>query len=225
MPKLFISRDVDHQGPFHALMDSQWSVTGRSLIKIKYRSFELPTNFSWMFFYSQHGVRAFFKNVSSAAVKDVKVGAFGPKTAASIEAHMPVHFIGNGKGVEVAQAFEVVAAHERVLFARAQNSMRSVQSRVSTIHTVDLVVYDNEVDLSSGIPEHDWAVLTSPLNAKTYMHHTKGTAEKNLVAIGASTAQALYDLGATKVIVPDNPSEESIVTLLLQCDIYHTIAS
>ncbi len=126
-----------------------------------------------------------------------------------------MHFIGNGKAVQTAEAFGYLAQNSSICFIRAKRSLQSVQSLLSgTITRSDLVVYDNHSRDDFEDPQADILIFTSPLNAKTYFSKYPLRPLQIVIAIGATTAQTLQALGIAKVLMPHQASEESLVDLV-----------
>lgn len=218
MQRVFITRKLEENSPLRKLRKQGFEVFGDSLLLLQYIAFEPPESFDWLFFYSQHGARAFFEQVDPTTISTKKVAAFGPKTAAIVEEFVPCQFIGNGRGIDTAAAFEWVAKDSRTVFARAKHSMRSVQQRLVSIEVMDLVTYHNSIKPDIHVADHDIAVLTSPLNAQSYLSATEPRGTQRFIAIGESTKSVLVHLGIEEVHVPEKSSEESIVDLILQLE-------
>ena len=215
---IFISRDLQADSPMLKLKDLGYEIHGESLIEITPIAFDTDHGGRWIFFYSQHGVRAYLKHAGKAPVDGLLIAAFGPKTALGLQQqNIPVAFIGNGHAEPTAQAFCRVAEGEKVVFARAQQSMRSVQKALSNqVEAIDLIVYDNVGKTHLNLPASDILVFTSPLNVRTYLSHQFIQDAQQVIAIGPSTEKALRAGGHSNAIVPIRPAEEEIVNLILR---------
>ncbi len=214
---VFISRNLRDDSPMQKLQEHGYQIHGESLIEISPVSFDLRHGGKWIFFYSQHGVEAYLKTADIEPKNAHLVAAFGPKTALGLQKrNIPVAFIGNGHAAPTARAFSKLAAGEAVVFARAKQSMRSVQKALGdVIEAIDLVVYNNVGKTEPKIPAARVLVFTSPLNVRTYLDHHNISTSQLVIAIGPSTARTLHERGHREVIIPDRPAEEEIVKLIL----------
>ena len=216
MQKLFISRKLNPSSPLWELSD-RYEIIDQSLIEIHPVLVDYLPEADWIFFYSQTGVKIFFDQfISNPKLKCVLFGAFGPKTSSCIQEYgFHVAFTGNGKSVETGPAFDLVARNKKVLFPRANYSSRSLQKILGKkIQAIDLVVYNNDVLEKIDLPDPDILVFTSPLNAKSYFS-TKQIREKQIViAIGETTAKKLKSLGIQDAMIPNSPTEESILSCI-----------
>lgn len=212
---LFISRDLSATSAFSALKE-EWLIVDQSLLEFTTIPFRQPAAFDWIFFYSQRGVIHYFDQASADTLDGKKVAAFGPKTAQALtEFYARIHFIGTGYAHASAPAFKMIAGGAQVLFPRAKRSLQSMQRALSlSIRAIDLIVYDNSPKTIIEIPRCDVLIFTSPLNAKTYFHHYNINEQQQIIAIGHTTAATLKELGVPKVLVPDQPNEQSMVALI-----------
>ncbi len=121
--KVFITRELSPESPLRQLLEPQgFVITGRSLIDFSAMNFVLPPAFDWVFFYSAQGVRFFFEGLEKSGIalpENVRLGAIGSGTARLLE---KADFIGDGTSEATAAAFAKLAAGQRVLFPRAENS-------------------------------------------------------------------------------------------------------
>jgi uroporphyrinogen-III synthase len=111
-----------------------------------------------------------------------------------------------------ARAFAATAAGQTVAFPQAENSLRSIQAYVQDqVRVLDWVVYRNSPKAQTAIPDVQLALLTSPMNARTYLEHYPGRKQQRMVAIGESTAKALRQAGAWNIFEARRPSELALV--------------
>lgn len=126
-------------------------------------------------------------------------------------------FAGNGRPEEVAAAFKKIAAGQRVLFVRAQQSRRSIQKLLEgAVIVEDLIAYANEIRLPQRDVQGDYLLLTSPMNAEAYAQKYELNAAEIIVAIGQTTAAKLKSLGAKKVEVAARPDEAAMLERLTE---------
>lgn len=120
-------------------------------------------------------------------------------------------FVGEGNPVEIAKSFLEIAKGRKVLFPRARNSKKSIQSLLADeIEVLDLLVYENMKKSNTGNPNADILIFTSPLNAESYFENLDYNNEK-IISIGNTTARKLNDLGFNNIIVAKNPTEEALI--------------
>jgi len=181
-----------------------------SLLTFESIPFSTIPNVDWLFFYSQQGASKFFAQYK-APIK-AKIAAFGPKTGAALKklGYSP-DFVGTGSATNTSRAFTMIARQEKVLFARARNSRKSLQEEMKDdVEIIDLIVYDNKARKDVRIPKCDMYIFTSPLNAKTYYASHEKKQTDQVIAIGETTRQTLRDLGISEVQIPSHPSETAI---------------
>ncbi|MEM9821804.1 MAG: uroporphyrinogen-III synthase [Bacteroidota bacterium] len=216
MKRLFISRELASDGfLMKQLLAHDFEVKACSLLEFKAIPFLVVPPCDWIFFYSKNAV-AFFLDQQDSLDSNVKLAAFGPGTARALhQRNQATDFVGNGKVEDTASRFTEVALHQTVLFPRALHSLQSIQRRMpATVESIDLIVYSNTIRPNFDLPETDFLVLTSPMNARAYFARYTPTPQQKILAIGPSTAKALLELGIEKVAIAPSPSEASIWDLL-----------
>ncbi len=191
-------------------------VHGESLVSLRAVPFGNPPPADWAFFYSQNAARFFVENVSSETLSKLKLAALGPGTAAVLTAlGHPPQFVGDGDPDRTAWYFMGAAKGQTVLFPRASDSRKSVQSCLGEQYTVlDLVVYENTPRTDFELPKFDVLTFTSPLNVQAFFAKKTWQGE-HVVAIGNTTAKALADLGIMGVVVAKTPSEEALAAAVM----------
>lgn len=173
-------------------------VEGQRLINFSAQAFDDSWRDSdWLFFYSRRGVQ-YFDDVGQA-LPHHKIGCIGPQTAAYCTEIFgrAVDLIGNSDGPHTAtMLLQQLTEGEVVCFLRASNSLKSVQRHLPQKSVQDLVCYNNEPKIGLEIPLCDIAVLTSPLNARTWAANYRGDlGNVRIIAIGRSTSHTLNGLG------------------------------
>ena len=146
-----------------------------------------------------------------------KFATIGPSTADFLEEHFEhPNFVGNGVPTVTALSFLKKAKGKKVLFPRAKNSLRSVQQILEKeIEAIDLIVYENVPKTNFDLPDFDYLVFTSPLNAKTYFTKKKYAEGQEVIAIGETTAAALRELGLEKISVAKTATEKGLAEAVL----------
>ncbi len=221
---LFISRDLSPGSIFLQLLQAKrYQVFGQSLIAFEPIPFSTYPHTDWIFFYSARGAEYFRVGLEELAVSwpsATKIAAMGGGTARWLqEQERRVDFIGNGRPAAVATHFAPLAQRQTVLFPRAKNSKQSIQRLLPPqIETLDLIVYRNEPKAQFSIPSVNILVFTSPMNAKTYFQKYSISSGQQLISIGASTSQALVELGYSEVIEAPEPSEKGLAQAVFKLE-------
>lgn len=213
---LFISRELSPKSVFLQLLQAKgYQVSGQSLIAFEPMDFSTYPTTDWIFFYSARAAEYFSFGLEKSGLSwpsATKIAAIGGGTARGLQAQgWRVDFIGNGHPAAVAAHFAPLIQGQTVLFPRAKNSKQSIQRLLPPqLETLDLIVYRNEPKSQFSIPPADILVFTSPMNAKTYFQKYAMAKGQQLISIGASTSQALVELGHPQVIEAKEPSEKGL---------------
>ncbi len=221
---IFVSRALQENSPLLALLPAdQFRLFGQSLIRFSLLPFEDMPDCDWVFFYSRNGVRFFFQRLERLGAElpeHTRLAAIGKGTAASLaDIARPPDFVGSGNPDESARAFLKVAEGQKVLFARAYHSAKSVQNMLAPyINIIDLPVYKNEIKTDVDIPETDYVILTSSMNVDAYFQNQPGRSAKVFIAIGQPTAMRYAQWIAGQVFIPERPSEEALARLILDLE-------
>jgi uroporphyrinogen-III synthase len=214
---LFVSRELTADSLlFRELTAAGFRVVGRSLLRFTPVAFDPPPATDWVFFYSSRAVSFWLSGLAELPATPPLLATMGAGTAATLEELLRTpDFVGAGQPTDVAEAFAARVGSGSVLFPRARDSRRSVQSLLPThMKTVDLVVYDNVIDDEVVVPLTEVAVLTSPRNAEAYLAAVSRPAPC-LVAIGSSTEAFLLAQGQS-CYTADRPDEAAIAELVLR---------
>lgn len=220
MSKVFISRSLNPDSIFlQKLKVADFEVIGESLVQFSPVPFTNFPETDWIFFYSKKAVRFFFENIQSTGLQiHAKLATLGEGTAAALENYgFRPNFTGNGQPEATAKEFLKVAENQEILFPRAQNSRQSIQELLKgKIEVLDIVVYQNIPRNDFQIPECNWLVFTSPLNAEAYFQRYSVKAGQKIIAIGETTEGALRTIGLEKIYISESPSEEALANAILQ---------
>lgn len=221
---VFISRELSADSPLlSSLPDDLFQVSGQSLIRFSLLPFEALPGCDWVFFYSRNGVRFFFQGLNrlgSILPAQTQLAAMGKGTAATLMDHgQTPAFVGSGKPEATARAFLKVAEGQKVLFARAFHSAKSIQNMLAPyINIVDLPVYKNEIKKDVDVPRSDYVILTSAMNVDAYFQSQPGGAPPIFIAIGKPTALRYAQWTSQLVYLPERPSEEALARLILDLE-------
>ncbi|MEI6409358.1 MAG: uroporphyrinogen-III synthase [Bacteroidota bacterium] len=195
-----------------------WEVSGLPLIQLSPLPFEIIPSADWIFFSSGNGVRFFFQTLEAQNIQKplAKWAAIGPATATALAEFVdPVDFTGTGDPDTTIASFIKQVKTPSVLFAGARNARMALRNKLSE-HTLirSLDVYDNRPISDPPLSNAAVMVFTSPMNAEAYFAAHQPNARQTCVAIGKSTAAALRTFGITQPLIPEAPTEESLVALL-----------
>jgi len=219
---VFISRQIEADSPFNRVRENEIEIISKSLLQFSTVPFlEFPSA-DWYFFYSKKGVYYFFEQLSKKEKKIVaskKIGAFGKATSEKIKTYLkqPLDFIGTGNASIDNPQFQSLIDQSSVCFVRANHSRRSMQQNLNSNNSIDLIVYQNQIDISVKVPACDIYILTSPMNAEALISQNEiELSETTFIAIGDPTSQTLKQLGAKNIHTSSEPSEEALSALLNQ---------
>ena len=208
----FISRSLSSDSPILAVLrDQDINVRAQSLIAFAPLQFEIPRT-SWVFFYSKNGVRFFFEFLkkSDEPFDQYNIICYGPVTAEYCNQYSEVKAHA---GLSPEKAFDLIKSHasvENITFIRGRNSIHAVQ-KITDQPLQDLVVYSNRPIANLQLSHFDIAVLTSPLNAKTFID-SGGTAN-TYISIGNTTKNTLAEFKISTLLATE-PSEAGISLVL-----------
>jgi len=215
--RIFISRMLsDADFLVSSFLAHDFVLAGRSLVKIQpVKVGELPESV-WFFFYSKNGVEVLCKSEHYPLLKKKKIAALGPGTARALRQHnIEPDFTGNGLPDEVANSFVLLASGQHVTFVRAATSKSSIAQRMpETIPFTELIAYENSIKTDAEIPPHEYAILTSSLNATAYAGLTESP--KPVICIGKPTAETAVSLGLNVLGISPLPDEETLFKYTLE---------
>lgn len=219
MANLLITKQDNIEDLSQILEDTGHEVQGVSFLKYRSVPFENIPEADCFFFYSRRGVDHFFRQVEKKELsigKDVKMATLGQNTANTLSKYVDkVHFIGEGNPSKTMKAFKKWFAGDKVLAIKADNSLNRLRKVSGVDWQVEgLVVYSNEIKESVNFEKHDIAVLTSPLNAKSYFKFQDSPYPK-LVAIGQTTAAAIINYTDDKVFISPKPYLKEVGKFIL----------
>jgi uroporphyrinogen-III synthase len=216
---VFITRSLGECPFFQQQLSALgWEVSGLPLIQLSPLPFEIVPAADWIFFSSGNGVRFFFQNIEEKNIRIpiAKWAAIGPATATALAEFVDqIDFTGTGDPDTTVEAFKNRVKKQTVLFLGARNARMDLRNKLNA-HTLvrSLDVYDNRPITDPPVSNAEVLVFTSPMNAEAYfaVHHPNE--RQSCVAIGKSTAAALRTFGITEPLIPEMPTEESLVALL-----------
>lgn len=216
---VFITRSLRDCPLFYQQLSALgWEVSGLPLIQLSPLFFDMIPTTDWIFFSSGNGVRFFFQTLEQQNIQIpiAQWAAIGPATATALAHYVDqVDFTGTGDPGTTLEAFTKRVKKQSVLFAGARNARMDLRNKLSA-HTkvLTLDIYDNRPISDPPVLTVDVLVFTSPMNVEAYFSVHRPEKHQVQVAIGQSTATALRSFGITKLLVPETPTEESLVALL-----------
>ena len=218
--RVFISRECLPGSLFYDMLNARgYTVTGQSLLQLDPLPVRNIPAADWIFFASGNAVRFFFELPTAILppTESVHWAALGPATAAVLRAFTEkIDFEGDGRPETCAAAFAPLAGGQKVLFPAAQHSQHSIQKMLGEqIEAIDLPLYAN-APLPDIAPRAEAVLLfTSPMNARAYFSKNVRLPQQRIIAIGASTAAALQQLGVGTIEVSEFPDEGSLAKMVL----------
>lgn len=216
---IFVSRKLSKNSPLMELKSRGHHLIDKSLLIIDRLSVDEIPKGEWLFFYSKNGVKYFLENVEKLGVDihGYKIGCVGRKTAEYAKSrHLHVDFTGMGSGKSSASAFvKKLHAGDTIIFPCALHSLHTLSPYLpKTVKDITLPVYSNAPEVNPTIPEVDIAVLTSPLNASTFIRHYEGATAPVYVSIGHTTGKTITSMTQSRPVIAPQSSEESILTVI-----------
>ena len=211
---IFISRRLAADSHLLSyLLENNWEVHHRSLIEIIPIPFTIDKETDWIFLSSSNGVRILFENYTPP--KDVKIGTVGKGTADALETHgYKADFIGNsGNMHQVGHDFALALGHKSVMFLGAEGGSERLRSELPEKQVHFIPIYRTQLAENVAIPDTEMVYLTSPSNAAAYLNN-RSLNNKEVIAIGNTTADFLKQKGITNIHIPSAPTEEHVIGLL-----------
>lgn len=208
---VFISREPEDAAVFIKLIRS----SGLSVIAqnpVSYQTIplhELPT-FDWIFFSSIRAVDHYL--AQHAIPQSAKIGVLGSGTAAALQRNgYSAHFTGSdGNTRQTGIDFSNRVIGQTVFFPVASDGLRSIQREVENqALVIERPVYTTIPNPNFVPPLADILVFTSPSCVKAFADLGALFTAK-CVAIGRTTAEALFSYDVRKVIQPPFTTEESL---------------
>lgn len=222
MKRVFISREQHPESFFKKHLEEKgFAVFAQSLVAFSACPVTEIPEAEWVFFYSKRGIQFFFEAIQKLEIKrsqSVKYACIGEGTAKALSRHkIKPDFVGTGQPDSTAAAFLKIGRGKKVLFPQALNSRQSIQYLLAdAVESIPLVVYENKPLSTFEIPECDFLVFTSPMNAEAYYGRYALKPEQKVIAIGQTTGECLRNLEVKEVFVADEPSEKGLVDLLIK---------
>ena len=213
---VFISRDLQPGSDFRRTLEKEgWKIRDHSLIQFSAIAQTSLPEAEWIFFTSSKGVEFFLRQFRST--KSMRVAALGPGTAQTLKnAGVTPEFIGTGAPAETAPEFVQLAENSSVLFPIALHSLRRMQELLGDrVRQTDLTVYENRIKEEISAETARILVFTSPLNAEAYFSRHRLLEGQQVLAIGATTAGALMELGILNVHTATQPQESDLAKTVL----------
>lgn len=214
--KVFISRDLSEHSYFRKALEKHGiEIEARSLIRtvpvITKLDHYILKNIDWVFFSSKNAVEYFFQ-LEPLLPKKTKFGVMGSGSEDMLR--RKGHFVDyTGEAIdpaEVADEFAKLANGKTVLFPSAENSLRSIQQRLSAdTKIIDLPVYETIPEDDTHASGAEILVFTSPSNVESYFVNNLIQPGQKVIAIGTSTGRKLDEI-SVKYTLPYSPDETGL---------------
>jgi len=223
--RIFISRDLDHSSIFAKRLKQsiddrkkEIEIIGQSCLSFSAISFELPSAFDALCFYSQNGVKFFLQNIppNFSNKHKVPIIAFGKATANTLEkSGYPVTIVGNGNPKDLSIQILNQFKGRKILFPQAESSKNSLQPYLENdLEYIPIDVYKNSERIIPDLGGFDVLVFTSPRNVVAFNKTNSLTAK--IVAIGVTTATQLLSLTDHPILMASNPYEEDLANAVIK---------
>ncbi len=213
---IYITRDLEEDSFLNRYCKAHGHrLSGQSLIRFEGITYDTVPDCDWIFFSSPRAAMHFMVQLPELA-DNVRIAAMGAGTARKLRQYQaPVHFIGeSGDTKAVAAAFAEVAKSGKVLFPKAQDSLRSIQKAMpSVLECMDMDVYRSIPIDELQVPVCDVMIFTSPRNVEVYFSKYKLKNER-VIAIGPTTAEKLRSFGVENIVLPASPNEWSLAEVI-----------
>jgi len=210
--KIFISRTLEQDSPFHQLCTLGHEVIAQSLVDIQYLDFNLSQEHDAVFFYSQKAISHFFSSVPYDKTMEYGVMGLGSLKVFQKETGRQPQIVGTGDNQVLGRAMNTKWKNKTILFPQAKQSLKSLHELLPTCSLLDLIVYDNKPLKNIQLPACDIYLFTSPMNAKVFFkNHQLGSAD--VYAIGATTATQIKAARGKTVLYCKEPSIENLCLL------------
>lgn len=192
---IFISRIINRNNKYWDRIESRgWNIIDQSLINISPIPFNLPEQYDWIFFSSKNAVHHFFSQLTAEQYKIMqskKFATIGPGTAEILYKWIDtIHFIGDGLFSDKQSFLKITNKKDIIIYPKAVNSRRYVQGQIGVDRIgIDVEVYLNEIS-NPIIPKVDIALLTSPMNAESFLkNYTFDITKVRLFSVGPATSR------------------------------------
>jgi hydroxymethylbilane synthase len=210
---VFISREVSEQSYFTlALAKHNIQIEARSLIRtvpvINKLSPYILKDIDWIFFSSKNAVEYFFQ-LQPELPKDVKFGVMGAGSEEMLRLKGYFSdFTGEGGDTDdLAADFAKLANGATILFPGAEESLRTVQKRMSAqTKVIDLPIYATVLEDDVEATGAEVLIFTSPSNVDAYFANNLLDPYQKVIAIGKSTGKKFDEMGV-KYTLPFAPDE------------------
>jgi len=211
---ILVTRKLNKKSPFHKLKKHGFTITGRSLWKIKPLKFDSPPFHSGVFFYSARAIAIYLKQQGHK--KNLMYGVMGKASNKVFKkiTGRDADLIYRGDLEALATDMDLRWNGYSVVFPMAKNSLHSLQGKLKTITQIPLTIYDNKISKKVKIPKATVLIFTSPLNVQAYLNQKKIKKNQIVLAIGSTTAQAIQAITGEPVPYPEQPSEKAVIKLL-----------
>ena len=104
--------------------------------------------------------------------------------------------------------------NETIVQARAEDSFERLKNAISSQQIIDWPFY--KTTTKESVPKFvaDYYILTSPSNARAYLHHHDFHQQAKIIVFGESTLEVIPKELSSRVAVTEYPGEEHALPLI-----------
>lgn len=220
--KIFITRKLSQHSPFEKLDKDKFQIIDRSLISFAPISFDKLPDTDCYFFYSQNGVKYLFDQIVDNQLeflKQKKIVSIGPATANALRDYiqrMPDHIVELHID-EHEQILKSKLAKDSICFVQAQHSKQRFQNLFARSNVISLTTYSNIISEKIDVPNCDYYLVTSSLNAEALSKHIPQIGiEAKFISIGKPTNESLKKFGIKDSYIAPEATLDSLFNTLLK---------
>lgn len=208
---VFLSRDNPSALLQKKAAQFGWELICFSCIEIHVMAGAEPPDADWIFFYSPRGAELYAQKFTS---RSFRFAALGEGTAAAMRGcELSPDFIGKSPITsEVMKEFaKVIKPTETVVQARGEKSFERLREQLNPAQILDWPLY--RTIPKSEIPKAtaDYYIFTSPSNVDAYLAKYSLPNKATALAFGESTKTAIREKSNARILVTDEPGEESSI--------------
>lgn len=214
---IYISKKIEDLDFLNFIRESNLQLHAVPMISFKSATFKIPKKeeYDAVFFTSPRSVLFFLEKVKLD--ENTFIGAIGKSTASFIHQQgYSVHFTGiqSGKPKEVAKSFKAAVGNKKVLFPQSSRSKKSIQKYLKPEQSLDLVVYETQLEPQELKSSPEILVFTSPSNVESFLLKNSIEENQKIVAWGDSTALYLEEKGWPSIQTLEKSNLEELKTTL-----------
>lgn len=183
------------------------------------------SEYSWLIFTSQYGVRYFFENLyenglDTRSLANAKIAVIGAKTAQHLREFGVIADLipDKSNGVSFANHLKtVINPEDTVCYIKGTMADDTLQAELTGMcHFTHLDVYDNSaVDFESPKEEFDGVLFTSASSAERFLKEFDPKQSNRYYSIGPKCSKALQNLGIKNYIEAEKSDYEGLLSAVI----------